>query len=188
MKKEIEQEVDDLLESGNSHQQVFDLLQEKYLKQGKLLTDVLCKTPVPHRKKKLKAVWFILLFILALLVALRTLNVIAMEGGLNKFINGFFAVILIYIIYSVAKYEKYTFQFLGALGLVNTYWIYRTSFHGTQEQYIDGIVSGVLVVAMCVCAYILFFKLFVKHSVDKVVVQDADGRNRMIVKASFKER
>jgi hypothetical protein len=188
MKKEIEQEVEEALAQGQTHQEIFTSLSEKYFKQGKLLTEVLCKTPIPARKKKFKAVWIILLFILGILLALRSMNMIFLESGFDKFINGFFAAILAYVIYSVAKYEKYTFQFLGVLGIVNTLWIVRISHKAYGGVSPDALISLVLVVGMCVCSYILYFQLFVKHAIKKVVVQGANGKNRVEVHATFEKR
>lgn len=188
MKKEIEQEVEEALSNGQTHQQVFDALNPKYYKNGKLLTDVLCKTPIPVRKQRFKAVWIILIGILGILLALRSLSVVFMEGGFNKFVNVFFGVILAYVIYSVAKYEKYTFQFLGVLGIVNILWIIRSSRAFGTDTNPDTFISLILVFGMCVCSYIIYFQVFVKHEIAKKLVIDPDGRRRMEVHAFFIER
>lgn len=144
MKKEIEAEVRAKLEEGKSHQEVFEELKTTYMKQGKLLTDILCKIPIPARRKQYYAVWMTLLVVLGLLAA----------TGFERVVNGFFTLVLVYIIVSVARYEKYTFQFVGALGALNIYWIIqRGILTGGGTMAIDGFISLGLVGLMCGCAY-----------------------------------
>lgn len=154
MKKEIEAEVRAKLEEGKSHQEVFEELKTTYTKQGKLLTDVLCKIPIPARRKQYYAVWMTLLVDLGLLAALRGLSCLLAATGFERVVNGFFTLVLVYIIVSVARYEKYTFQFVGALGALNIYWIIqRGILTGGGTMAIDGFISLGLVGLMCGCAY-----------------------------------
>lgn len=188
MKAEILSEVKESLSHGLSHQEIFDQLKEKYHKDGKLLTETLCKLPIPSRKKKLQFLWIILLVVLSLLAALRSLSLIILNNGIGQFVNLVILAILLYIIYSVIRYEKYTFQFLGVLGLVNMYWILHPVMVFGSMLTLDGLISLFMIVAMCICSYILYYKLFVKHSVTKVPVQYMDGTSRFEIQAKFTER
>jgi hypothetical protein len=188
MKKEIESEVKEALEGGKTHQEVFDNLKEKYYKSGKLLTEVLTKTPIAARRKQYYAAWIILLVILGLLAALRALTIIAAETGFMRVVNILITGVIVYIIVSVAKYEKYTFQFLGVLGLLNTYWIIKGSLRGDAGIGIEGFISLALVAGMCICSYLIYFKVFIKHKMEKVLVQYMDGSSKYEMQAKFTER
>lgn len=185
----MEAEIKAGLEEGKRHQEIFDELKGKYYQQGKLLTDILCKLPIPSRKKKYFMVWMLLLVVLGLLASLRALSCILATSGFDRVVNGFFTAVLVYIIISVARYEKYTFQFVGALGALNIYWIIqRGILTSGGSMAIDGFISLALVVVMCFCAYWLYYKLYVKHKVEKVWVPYMDGSKRLEVQATFMER
>ncbi len=77
---------------------------------------------------------------------------------------------------------------LSILGLVNPYWIFNGSMRTGTAISIDWFISLGLVVLMCICSYLIYFKVFVKYSVEKVWVTYMDGSKRLEMQGTFKER
>lgn len=187
-KEEIKYEITNGLTSGLTHQEIFCQLKEKYHKDGKLLTNTLCKLPIPTRKKNLKFLWAILLALISILAALKALTILLAESTGLKIISLLHLIILIYIIYSAAKYEKYTFQFLGFLGILGILGIIAPIMTNHRAISIDEIVSIFLIGSVCICSYVLYNRLFVRHEIKKILVIAKDGRRSFEMRARFIER
>ena len=191
MKTAIQSEIIEGLNKGQSHQEVFDSLSEKYFKNGKLLTEEVAKVPIPARKEKYKFAWVFLLIILFAFLALKILSIIMLiflQSFFGLFINLLFSGILIYVIISVYKYEKYTFQFLGFLGLANILWIVFFSSGNSIIYILASFIDLLLVAGMCIMSYLLYYKLFVKNTVETVAVKYANGKQGFERHAKFSER
>lgn len=193
MKKEIEQIVKSRLENYESHQSIFDDLKHQYNRNGKELTAALCKYPIESRKKQYKWVWIILLVSLITLLLFRVSSLIINElDGLEKFVSIAYIIILGLIIFSVLKYEKYTFQFLGVLGIANLLRIYflKPEIYVSSDSifHFQGIVNVILILVVCITSYFVYYKLFVKHKVEKVKTPNMDGTTRLEIQAQFTER
>ena len=191
MKTAIQLEIMEGLNKGQSHQEVFDSLSEKYFKNGKLLTEEVVKVPIPARKEKYKFAWVFLLIILFAFLALKLLSLLLLLASQDIFgllINLIFTGILIYVIISVFKYEKYTFQFLGFLGLANILWIVFFSRGNNIIYILASFMDLLLVAGMCIMSYLLYYKLFVKNTVETVAVKYANGKQGFERHAKFTER